>query len=102
MGLPSSKERKPTTEIACAIDIGILYKCSGNSLGFYYLPVMLAQPSIMNVHISVDAIEMLPHAIRAKTQGLNSPVLIAALFASTFHVRFRKATGETKYYFLFV
>src|SRR6202044_1830452 len=39
--------------IFCVVNLGVLYQWSGNSLGIYYLPVMLGQAGIKNVHISL-------------------------------------------------
>jgi hypothetical protein len=39
--------------IACVINLGILYQWSGNSLGIYYLPVMISQAGVKNYHISL-------------------------------------------------
>jgi MFS family permease len=171
--------------IFCVINLGILYQWSGNSLGIYYLPVMLGQAGIKNVHITLlvtcitstvalclallgswlldkwgrkfslmfalggmaitlsilaglqspgpamttsetnasiaiimlfrftyalgmtpvealYAIEMLPHAIRAKAQGLTSLILTAALFASTYASPVALQNIKWKYYLVFV
>jgi len=39
--------------IACVVNLTVIYQWSGNSLGIYYLPVMLSQAGIKNVHISL-------------------------------------------------
>jgi MFS family permease len=39
--------------IFCVVNLGIVYQWSGNSLGIYYLPVMLSQAGIKNAHISL-------------------------------------------------
>lgn len=39
--------------IFCVVNLGIVYQWSGNSLGIYYLPVMLGQAGIKNPHISL-------------------------------------------------
>lgn len=171
--------------IFCVVNLGVLYQWSGNSLGIYYLPVMLGQAGIKNVHISLlitcitstvalvlallgswlldkwgrktsllfalggmattlsilaglqspgakmstsetnasiaiimlfrftyalgmtpvealYAIEMLPHAIRAKAQGFTSLISTAALFASTYASPVALQNLKWKYYFVFI
>jgi MFS family permease len=171
--------------IACVVNLGVLYQWSGNSLGIYYLPVMLGQAGIKNVHISLlitcitstvalglallgswlldkwgrkaslmfalggmavtlavlagiqspgvnmtqsetnasiaiimlfrftyalgmtpvealYAIEMLPHAIRAKAQGFTSLISTAAIFASTYASPVALQNLKWKYYFVFI
>lgn len=183
--LPIFQGKGAIYRIACVINLGVLYQWSGNSLGIYYLPVMLSQAGIKNVHISLlvtcitstvalflalcgswlldkwgrktsllfalagmaltlsilsglqspgpkmtqsetnasvaiimlfrftyalgmtpvealYAIEMLPHAIRAKAQGLNSLILTAALFASTYASPVALQNLKWKYYFVFI
>jgi len=183
--LPVFQGKGAIYRIACVINLGVLYQWSGNSLGIYYLPVMLSQAGIKNVHISLlvtcitstvalflalcgswlldkwgrktsllfalagmaitlsvlsglqspgknmtqnetnasvaiimlfrftyalgmtpvealYAIEMLPHNIRAKAQGLNSLILTAALFASTYASPVALQNLQWKYYFVFI
>ena len=183
--LPVFQGKGAIYRIACVINLGVLYQWSGNSLGIYYLPVMLSQAGIKNIHISLlvtcitstvalflalcgswlldkwgrktsllfalggmaitlsvfsglqspgksmtqnetnasvaiimlfrftyalgmtpvealYAIEMLPHAIRAKAQGLNSLILTAALFASTYASPVALQNLQWRYYFVFI
>jgi Sugar (and other) transporter len=183
--LPIFKGKGALYRIFCVINLGVLYQWSGNSLGIYYLPVMLSQAGIKNVHISLlitcitssvalclallgswlldkwgrktsllfalggmaitlsvlsglqspgpkmtqnetnasvaiimlfrftyalgmtpvealYALEMLPHAIRAKGQGLTSLILTAALFASTYASPVALQNLKWKYYFVFI
>jgi MFS family permease len=51
--LPIFQGKGAIYRIACVINLGILYQWSGNSLGIYYLPVMLSQAGIKNPHISL-------------------------------------------------
>jgi MFS family permease len=39
--------------IFCVVNATVIYQWSGNSLGIYYLPVMLSQAGIKNPHISL-------------------------------------------------
>lgn len=183
--LPIFQGKGAIYRILCVINVGILYQWSGNSLGIYYLPVMLSQAGIKNIHISLlvtcitstvalclalcgswlldkwgrknslmfalagmaitlsilcglqsptphmtpsethasvaiimlfrftyalgmtpvealYAVEMLPHNIRAKAQGLTQLCSTAALFASTYASPVALQNLGWKYYFVFI
>jgi MFS family permease len=184
--LPVFQGKGALYRIACVINLGLIYQWSGNSLGIYYLPVMLTQAGIKNFHItllvtaitgsvalclalcgawlldkwgrktsllvalagmaitlsvvaglqspgpaamthaetnagvamimlfrftyalgmtpieSLYHLEMLPHNIRAKAQGINSIINTAALFASTYASPVALQNLKWKYYFVFI
>jgi len=51
--LPVFQGKGAIYRILCVINLGLIYQWSGNSLGIYYLPVMLTQAGIKNFHITL-------------------------------------------------